>query len=61
MSAVFLIGYGCLRFVTEFAREPDPDKGFVLFDWMTMGQLLSLPMVALGLTLLFLRPPTQTT
>ena len=61
VSAVFLIGYGCLRFVTEFAREPDPDKGFVLFDWMTMGQLLSLPMVALGLTLLFLRPPTQTT
>ena len=60
ISAVFLIGYGCLRFLAEFAREPDPDKGFVLFDWMTMGQLLSLPMVAFGLILLFLRPPQNT-
>ena len=59
LSAVFLIGYGCLRFLTEFAREPDPDRGFVLFDWLTMGQLLSLPMLALGVTLLFLTRPQR--
>ena len=54
VSAVFLIGYGCLRFATEFVRAPDPGKGFVLLDWMTMGQLLSLPMVLLGIGLLSL-------
>ena len=54
-SGVFLLGYGAFRFGTEFFRQPDADKGFVAFDWMTMGQLLSLPMAALGLALLFWR------
>ena len=51
-SGVFLVGYGALRFVTEFVREPDPHKGFVVFDWVTMGQLLSVPMVLAGIALL---------
>ena len=55
ISGVFLLGYGVLRFVTEFFRQPDPGKGFVAFDLLTMGQMLSLPMVALGLYLLFRR------
>lgn len=55
VSGMFLVGYGCLRFVTEFVREPDPGRGFVAFDWMTTGQLLSLPMVALGFFLLLHR------
>ena len=53
ISAVFLLGYAALRFLTEFAREPDPHLGFVAFGWMSMGQLLSLPMVAFGIVLLF--------
>ena len=53
-SGVFLLGYGGLRLLTEFAREPDPEKGFVAFAWMTLGQLLSLPMIVGGVALLFL-------
>ncbi len=53
VSGVFLLGYGVLRVVTEFAREPDANKGFVAFDWLTMGQLLSLPMILGGVALLF--------
>ncbi len=52
VSAVFLLGYGVMRFGTEFFREPDRNQGFVAFDWMTMGQLLSLPMVLAGIALL---------
>ena len=55
ISGVFLLGYGVLRFVTEFFRQPDPGKGFVAFDLLTMGQILSLPMVAFGLYLLVRR------
>ena len=41
VSGLFLIGYGVARFVVEFFRQPDADKGFILFDWMTMGQILT--------------------
>jgi phosphatidylglycerol:prolipoprotein diacylglycerol transferase len=34
--------------VVEFAREPDVGIGFVAFGWLTMGQLLSLPMIIVG-------------
>ncbi len=53
VSGMFLLGYGCLRLATELFRQPDADRGFVAFEWLTTGQLLSLPMVALGLYLLF--------
>lgn len=49
VSGVFLIGYGTLRFCTEFFRQPDIHIGFIAFDWLTMGQLLSLPMVIVGI------------
>ena len=42
-----------MRFVTEFARQPDAHLGFIAFDWLTMGQLLSLPMVAFGIFLIW--------
>lgn len=51
VSAAFLIAYGCLRFTTEFFREPDAHLGFVALDWLTMGQLLSLPMIVCGIGL----------
>lgn len=48
VSSVFLLGYGILRFFIEFFREPDIQLGFVATDWMTMGQVLSIPMVIAG-------------
>lgn len=45
---LFLLLYGCVRFSLEFFREPDFQKGFIAFDWLTMGQLLSLPMIIMG-------------
>ncbi len=52
ISGMFLTGYGTIRFVIEWFREPDAAIGFVAFDWLTMGQLLSLPMIAFGILLL---------
>ena len=51
VSAVFLMGYGVLRFLAEFAREPDDFLG--LFAGFSMGQILSLPMIVLGAILLW--------
>ena len=53
-SGVFAVGYGLLRSFAEFFREPDAHLGYQAFGWVTRGQLLSLPMVALGLYLLWL-------
>jgi phosphatidylglycerol:prolipoprotein diacylglycerol transferase len=50
VSALFLIGYGCLRFLAEFAREPDSFLGFLALG-MTMGQWLCVPMILGGLWL----------
>lgn len=51
VSAMFLLGYGVLRFVTEFAREPDAFIGYLTFGF-TMGQWLCLAMIAGGAALL---------
>ena len=50
VSGVFLIGYGVFRFLAEFAREPDAFLGF-LAGGLTMGQLLSLPMIVIGIAM----------
>lgn len=55
VSGVFLIGYGLSRFIVEFFREPDAHIGFIAMNWLTMGQIQSLPMVAFGLYLLLRR------
>lgn len=52
VSGMFLLLYGIYRFFIEFVREPDGHLGFIAFDWLTMGQLLSLPMILLGLGLI---------
>ncbi len=52
VSGVFLIGYGVFRMLVEFVREPDAQLGYLAFGWFTMGQLLSLPMVFLGIGIL---------
>lgn len=53
-SGLFLAGYGSFRFSVEFARTPDAHIGFLAWDWLTMGQLLSAPMIAFGAVLLVL-------
>lgn len=53
VSAAFLLCYGTARFIVEFFREPDANRGFIAFDWMTMGHLLTLPILAFGLLILF--------
>jgi prolipoprotein diacylglyceryltransferase len=54
MLALFLILYGIFRFLVEFVREPDPQLGQLLAG-MTMGQLLSLAMLASGILLWLVR------
>jgi phosphatidylglycerol---prolipoprotein diacylglyceryl transferase len=51
VAGLFLAGYGCFRIAVEFFREPDSQIGFLAGHWLTMGMLLSLPMIALGLAI----------
>jgi len=55
LSGVYFIGYALARFAAEFFREPDEQIGFVFFVF-TMGQILSLAMLALGTALLLKIP-----
>lgn len=52
VSGLFLVIYGLCRFMIEFVRVPDEHIGYLAGNWFTMGQLLSLPMIAIGLALL---------
>lgn len=57
VSGLFLLGYGAGRFIVEFVRVPDShmgDGGYVLFGWVTTGQILTLPMLVGGLVLMTL-------
>ena len=56
VSAAFLIGYGVMRFVAEYFREPDAFLGLLAFH-MSMGQWLCVPMVAFGAWLWWSAPP----
>lgn len=60
VSGLFALLYGVFRFVVEFVRVPDQQLDYLALGWVTMGQLLSLPLVLLGLFLLWLsrRAPT---
>lgn len=53
-SGLFLICYGLFRFAVEFVRVPDENRGYLLFDWVTMGQILSLPMLVGGALLMII-------
>ena len=52
VSGLFMSGYGCSRFMTEFFRQPDIDQGFILLGWVTKGQILSAPMIIIGIILM---------
>lgn len=54
VSSVFLIGYGLFRCFAEFFREPDAQVGFIAFGWLTKGQLLSIPLIVLGVIMFFI-------
>jgi len=60
VSGMFALLYGIFRFAVEFLREPDAHIGFIAFDWLTMGMLLSVPLILVGMVLLLLshRSPT---
>jgi phosphatidylglycerol:prolipoprotein diacylglycerol transferase len=62
VSGLFALMYGCFRFAIEFVRVPDAQLGYLAFGWLTMGQILSLPIIATGVILFWLsrRAPTLT-
>ncbi len=52
VSGLFALLYGVMRFIAEFFREPDAHIGFIAWGWLTMGQLLSLPLAIIGIALM---------
>ena len=58
VSGLFAIGYGLFRFMVEFVRVPDAQLGYLAFGWLTMGQVLCLPLILAGLWLLLRRDAT---
>lgn len=58
LSGLFMIGYGLMRATAEIFREPDAFLGFIL-PGITMGQLLCIPMILLGLVLVLHRDAPQ--
>ena len=60
VSGLFALMYGVFRFIVEFVRVPDEQLEYLAFGWLTMGQVLSMPLILLGLYLLWLsrRAPT---
>ena len=61
VSGLFAICYGSFRILVEFVRVPDAQLGYLAFGWLTMGQLLSLPMIAVGVLLMVLAYRRQAT
>jgi len=55
IAGLFLLGYGVFRFLVEFYRMPDAHIGYLAWDWLTMGQVLSLPMILAGIGLMVWR------
>ncbi|BCH23733.1 prolipoprotein diacylglyceryl transferase [Mesorhizobium sp. L-8-3] len=49
VAGAFVTGYGLSRIFVEFFREPDAQIGYLLGGWLTMGMVLSVPMVLIGL------------
>jgi phosphatidylglycerol:prolipoprotein diacylglycerol transferase len=54
VSGMFLLFYGLFRFFVEFYRVPDKEPGYIAFGWLTMGQILSAPMILAGIVMLLL-------
>lgn len=52
VSGMFALCYGIFRFIVEFVRVPDAQLGYLAFDWLTMGQVLCIPMILGGIGLI---------
>jgi len=61
VSGLFALLYGCFRFGVEFVRVPDPQLGYLAWGWLTMGQIQSLPLIVIGLVLVWMsrKAPTM--
>ena len=57
VSGLFALGYGVFRFAVEFVRMPDVQLGYLAFGWLTMGQLLCVPLIVAGAWLLCRKAP----
>lgn len=53
VSGLFLICYGAFRVAVEFVRQPDAHIGYLAFDWLTMGHILSVPMILCGIVFMW--------
>ena len=53
LSALFLLLYGIFRFFIEFVRLPDAHIGYLYSDWLTLGQILSLPMIIFSIFIFY--------
>ncbi len=53
LTGVFFLGYGLSRALVEFVRLPDAQIGYLYSDWLTMGHILSLPMILFSGWLIF--------
>ena len=54
VTGLFLLCYGVCRFLVEFVRLPDGHIGYLAFGWVTLGQVLTLPMILGGIAMMFL-------
>ena len=54
VAGLFVLCYGTFRFAVEFVRVPDANRGYLLWGWVTEGQLLSLPMIVAGALWMFI-------
>ena len=52
-TGLALLCYGCFRFFVEFFRMPDAHLGYLVLDWVTMGQILSTPMIIIGAAMFY--------
>ncbi|NOT83524.1 MAG: prolipoprotein diacylglyceryl transferase [Methylococcaceae bacterium] len=53
VTGLSLLGYGIFRFIVEFFRMPDAHLGYLALEWVTMGQILSIPMIIIGGALIY--------
>lgn len=52
VTGLAILGYGIFRFIVEFFRMPDAHLGYIALEWVTMGQILSMPMIIVGAMLI---------
>jgi len=57
VGGAFIAGYAVSRILVEFVREPDAHIGYLFGGWLTMGMLLSIPMLAIGIGAMMIARP----